>query len=295
MPVVHLVDATYELFRAYFGAPPKTAPDGREVGATRALASSLLFLVREEKATHVACATDHVIRSFRNDLWPGYKTDEGMDPALYDQFPIAEDLMRALGFVVWPMVEFEADDALATGVHRYRSEAEQVIVCTVDKDLAQCVDGDHVIMSDRRRKTTMNQAGVVEKFGVEPSQIPDYLALVGDSADGFPGIRGFGAKSAAAVLGAFGRIEDVPERADGWPRSVRGAAKLAATLADDKEHALLFKRLATLRTDAPIREPLVALEWQGPTPELEALTAQLGFPDLAARARELAERVARGR
>ncbi len=291
MPSVHLVDATYELFRAYFGAPPKTAPDGREVGAARALGSSLLYLVREERATHVACATDQVIRSFRNDLWPGYKTDEGMDPALYGQFPIAEDLMRALGFVVWPMVEFEADDALAAGVARYRAEAEQVVVCTVDKDLAQCVDADHVIMSDRRRKTTMNQAGVVEKFGVLPAQIPDYLALVGDTADGYPGIRGFGAKSAAAVLGAFGRIEDVPESPDGWPRTVRGAAKLAATLADERDHALLFKRLATLRTDVPITEPLDALRWRGPTPELRPLTEALGFPDLATRADDLAARL----
>ncbi|HTJ82853.1 MAG TPA: 5'-3' exonuclease H3TH domain-containing protein [Polyangiaceae bacterium] len=290
-PTIHLVDATYELFRAYFGAPPRTAPDGREVGATRGLALSLLYLLREERATHVACATDHVIRSFRNRLWPGYKTDEGMDPALYGQFQIAEDVMRAMGFVVWPMVEHEADDALATGVHRFGDACEHIVVCTVDKDLAQTVDGSRVIMSDRRRKTTMDEAGVVAKFGVAPRQIPDLLALVGDTADGYPGIPGFGMKSAAAALVAFGRIEDIPEDPAKWPKTVRGAARLAETLRDQREHAMLFKDLATLRLDVPMTETVADLEWRGPTAELAPLSESLGFGDLF----ERAEAVARAR
>lgn len=280
---VHLVDATYELFRSYFGAPPKTAPDGREVGAVRGLMSTLLYLLREEGATHVGCATDHVIRSFRNELWPYYKTEEGIAPDLWAQFPLAEDAMRALGFVVWPMVEFEADDALAAATAKFAPACEQVVICTVDKDLAQCVDDTHVILSDRRRKQTLDQAGVVAKFGVEPKQIPDFLALVGDTSDGYPGLPGFGAKGAAAIVRAFGSIEDIPLDAATWPKELRGAARLAATFAEGRDAALLFKKLATLRTDAPIPESLEDLRWRGPSQELEAFCKEIGSTDILGR------------
>ncbi len=283
MTRVHLVDATYELFRTWFGAPPMRSPDGREVGAVRGLLATLIYLVTKEEATHVGCATDHVIRSFRNDLWPGYKTDEGVPEDLMRQFPIAEDVMRAFGLVVWPMVDFEADDGLATAVARYRGEASQIVICTVDKDLAQCVEGARVVMSDRRRKIVLDEDGVVAKFGVRPAQIPDYLALVGDTADGYPGIPGFGAKTAALVLGAFGSIEEVPASAAAWPKQVRGASRLAATLAEQRDLALLFKRLATLRTDAPVTESLADLEWRGARPELRDLCRELGFTELVER------------
>jgi 5'-3' exonuclease len=280
---VHLVDATYELFRAHFGAPPHRAPDGREMGAVRGLASTLVVLLRDEGATHVGCATDHVIRSFRNELWPGYKTEEGIPPEIWAQFPIAEDVMRAMGFVVWPMIELEADDAIATAADRYAGGAERVVICSVDKDLTQCVRGSHVVHLDRRRKILLDEDGVRAKFGVAPRQIPDYLALVGDTADGYPGIPGFGAKSAAAVVSAFGRLEDIPSDPAAWPKSVRGAARLAATLAESRDAALLFKRLATLRTDAPLTESLSDLAWRGPRPELVEVCAALGFADLAAK------------
>lgn len=283
MAVLTLVDATYELFRAYFGAPPRTAPDGREVGASRGLVASLVVLLRDEGATHVGCATDHVVESFRNELYPGYKTGEGMDPALYGQFPIIEDLMRALGLVVWPMVEFEADDALATAAFRFADRAERVQLATVDKDLAQCVRGDHVVMVDRRRKTTMDERGVEEKFGVGPALIADYLALIGDAADGYPGLPGWGAKSAAAVLSAHGPIEQIPDDPSAWKAKVRGADKLARTLAERRDEAMLFKKLATLRTDAPVNERFEDLEWKGARPELVTLTRELGFEDVCER------------
>lgn len=283
MAVLTLVDATYELFRAYFGAPPRTAPDGREVGASRGLVASLVVLLRDEGATHVGCATDHVVESFRNELYPGYKTGEGMDPALYAQFPIIEDLMRALGLVVWPMVEFEADDALATAAFRFADRAERVQLATVDKDLAQCVRGDHVVMVDRRRKTTMDERGVEEKFGVGPALIADYLALIGDAADGYPGLPGWGAKSAAAVLSAHGPIEQIPDDPSAWKAKVRGADKLARTLAERRDEAMLFKKLATLRTDAPVNERFEDLEWKGARPELVTLTRELGFEDVCER------------
>lgn len=282
-PKVHLIDGTYELFRAWFGAPPKKSPAGREVGATRALLSTLFYLLREEKATHVGCATDHVIRSFRNDLWPTYKTDDGIAPELYGQFQLAEDAMRAAGFVVWPMVEFEADDALATAAQRYGAEAAQVVICTVDKDLAQCVEGDRVIMSDRRRKALMNEAGVRAKFGVSPKQIPDYLALVGDSADGYPGVPGFGAKTAALLLEAFGSIEAIPDDPATWPAKVRGKETLAETLRGLRDDAARMKVVATLRFDVPLTETFAELEWRGARPELRELTRELGFPELCDR------------
>jgi len=280
---VHLVDATYELFRAFFGAPPKQAPDGREIGGVRGLMATLIYLLQTEGATHVGCATDHVIRSFRNDLWPGYKTEEGIADVLWQQFPIAEDAMRALGFVVWPMVDFEADDALATSAALLAPVCDQVVICTVDKDLAQCVRGDHVILRDRRRKTDLNEDGVKAKFGVAPVQIPDYLALVGDTADGYPGIPGFGSKSAAALLRAFGSIDAIPDDPAKWPKEVRGAPRLASTLSESREHAALFKRLATLRTDAPATQTLDELRWRGPSPDLGAFCHALGISDLVDR------------
>lgn len=283
MPSVHLVDLTYELFRSYFGAPPKKAPDGREVGASRGIVSTLAYLLREEGATHVACATDHVIRSFRNDLFGGYKTEEGMPSELHAQFPIIEQLTVAMGIVLWPMIEFEADDALAAGAAKFAPDADRVHICTVDKDLAQCVRADHVIMVDRRRKSTLNEDGVREKFGVSPQQIPDFLALVGDTADGYPGITGFGKKTAAAVLVKFGSIEAIPADASTWPKEARGSVSLAATLEAQRDDAMLYKRLATLRIDVPIRESLADLEWKGATPKLRELTAELGFPDVCAR------------
>lgn len=283
MNCVHLVDATYELFRAFFGAPPKTAPDGREVGAVRGLLATLVYLLRNEGATHVGCATDHVIRSFRNDLWPGYKTEEGIPEVLWSQFSLAEDAMRALGLVVWPMVDFEADDALATSAARLAPECDQVVICTVDKDLAQCVRGREVIVRDRMRKKDLDEEAVLAKFGVSPPQIPDYLALVGDTADGYPGLTGFGSKSAAALIRAFGSLEAIPIDASRWPREVRGAARLCATLEEQRDQALLFKKLATLRTDAPATESLDELRWRGPRPELRSFCKALGFEDLVDR------------
>ena len=284
-PKLHLVDATYELFRAYFGVPSARAPDGREVGATRGILSTLLHLCQEERATHVACATDHVIRSFRNQLYAGYKTEEGVPADLLEQFPLAEEAMAALGLVVWPMVEFEADDALAAGAARFFQQTEQVILATPDKDLAQCVRGRSVVMLDRRRKTTLDEDGVRAKFGVSPRSIPDWLALVGDSADGYPGLPGWGERSAAAVLSRYPTIEAVPRSAAQWTVRVRGAERLAATLAERRDEALLYRRLATLREDAPLAESLEELEWRGARPELRDLCARLGFEELVTRVR----------
>ncbi|MCC6522108.1 MAG: flap endonuclease [Polyangiaceae bacterium] len=282
-PRVHLVDATYELFRSWFGAPPARAPDGREVGAVRGLAATLLRLVRDEGATHVGCATDHVVRSFRNDLYAGYKTDEGVPPALLAQFELAEELMRALGFVVWAMVDFEADDALATAAARYAPLASQVLVASPDKDLAQCVRGTHVVQLDRRKGLVLDEAAVLAKHGVPPVSIPDWLALVGDSADGYPGLPGWGAKSAAAVLRVHGHLEDIPADPAEWRVAVRGAPRLAATLAAGRDEAALYKTLATLRLDAPVPEPLAELAWQGARPELRELAPALGLEGLLAR------------
>jgi 5'-3' exonuclease len=244
---------------------------------------SLLYLLREEGATHVACATDHVVRSFRNDLYAGYKTEAGVPAELLGQFPLVEEAMRALGLVVWPMVEFEADDALASGAARYADDAEQVLVATPDKDLAQCVRGSRVVMLDRRRKAVLDEAGVREKFGVPPASIPDWLALVGDSADGYPGLPGWGARSAAALLSRYGHLEDVPDSAAAWDVRVRGAERLAATLAERRDEAALYKRPATLREDVPLAESLADLEWRGARPELRELCARLGFERLPER------------
>jgi 5'-3' exonuclease len=283
MPKVHLVDATYELFRAWFAVPSKKAPDGREVGATRGVLFTLLYLCRDEGATHVACATDHVVRSFRNELYPGYKTELGVPEDLLAQFPLVEEAMAAAGFVVWPMIEFEADDALAAGAARFADQAEQVVIATPDKDLAQCVRGQQVVMLDRRRKKTMDEDGVRAKFGVPPKSIADWLALVGDSADGYPGLPGWGERSAAVVLSKYGRIEDIPDSARAWEVSVRGADRLAATLVERRQEALLYKRLATLREDVPLKESLEDLEWRGTRPEFRAFCERLGLDGLPQR------------
>jgi 5'-3' exonuclease len=277
---VHLVDGTYELFRAYYGAPSATAPDGREVGATRGFLRSLALLVKSGEATHVAVAFDHVIESFRNDLYPGYKTGDGIEPALWAQFPLVERAAAALGLVVWPMVEFEADDALAAAAARFAGDpaVEQVVIASPDKDLTQCVRGTRVVCLDRMRRTTLDEAGVTAKFGVPPASIPDWLALVGDSADGYPGLPGWGPKSSATVLARWRRLEDIPASAAAWQVKVRGADGLAATLAARRDEALLYRRLATLRADVPLRESLEDLRWRGPDrAALAALCDELGM------------------
>jgi 5'-3' exonuclease len=273
---VHLIDGTFELFRSYYGAPGSKAPDGREVGATRGLMRSLAALLARPDVTHVACAFDHVIESFRNRLFDGYKTGEGIEPDLFAQFGLAERATRALGVTTWPMEEFEADDALAAGAARYAHEAGQVVLCSPDKDLAQCVRGEQVVCWDRIRDRVLDGPGVVEKFGVPPESIPDYLALVGDTADGIPGIPRWGAKSTAAVLARYGRLEDIPDDASDWDVKVRGAAALAANLAAAREDALLYRTLATLRTDVPLKESLQNLRYRGPDDTLAALCEEVG-------------------
>jgi 5'-3' exonuclease len=263
---LHLIDGTYELFRSFFGAPPATAPDGREVGASRGLLRSMLALLREPNVTHVAIAFDHVIESFRNELYEGYKTGAGIDPALWAQFPIAEQLSDALGLVVWPMIEFEADDALATAAARWADAegVEQVLVCSPDKDLGQCVRGDKVVLFDRRRQELYDAARIEEKFGVAPASIPDLLALVGDTADGIPGIPRWGMKSAAAVLRCYAHIDAIPDDASAWSVKIRGAAALAESLRAQRDNASLYRTLATLRTDVPLPQRDVdELRWRG--------------------------------
>jgi 5'-3' exonuclease len=282
---IHLVDGTYELFRAHYGAPPKKAPDGRQVGATAGLLNSLLTLITKSGATHIGCAFDHVIESFRNELYPGYKTSEGVDQDLLDQFPLAERAAAALGVVVWPMVEFEADDALATAAMRFQKSAkvEQVILCSPDKDLAQLVSGDRIVCWDRRREIVYDEAGVQEKYGVPPASIPDYLALVGDSADGYPGVSGWGAKSTAAVLSRYGHIESIPANHLEWGLTPGRALRLAENLKAHQEEAILFRRLATLRLDVPIKEKLGDLEWRGARQELKGICQEMGAKTLPGR------------
>ncbi len=277
---IHLVDGTYELFRAHFALPSISAPDGREVGAVRGLVQTLINLLRQPDVTHVAVAFDTEILSFRNDLFDGYKTGEGAPPELVDQFPLAERAAAALGLVVWPMTEFEADDALGAAAVRWQDapEIEQIVLCSPDKDLAQVVRGDRVVTLDRRREIVTNEAGVWDKFGVAPASIPDYLGLVGDSADGIPGIPRWGAKGAAQVLSHYTHIERIPPDAADWTVNVRGAKSLAASLTDNMEAALLYRQLATLRLDVPIAEDLPALQWQGaPQETYQTLCDELGF------------------
>jgi 5'-3' exonuclease len=286
---VHLVDGTYELFRHFFGAPPHRNAAGDEVAAVRGVVSSVLQLLGEG-ATHVGVATDHVIESFRNDLWPGYKTGAGVDPDLWSQAWPLESALRALGVLVWPMVELEADDALASGaaVADDDPEVEQVVICTPDKDLGQCVRGTRVVQLDRRKDLVIDEGGVAAKFGVGPASIPDYLALVGDSADGFPGLAGWGAKSAATVLGRWGHLEEIPADPGDWDVAVRSAPKLATTLLDCRDEALLFKDLATLRIDRSLLTGVDELRWQGPTTDFAEVCAALDAPGIARRAEALA-------
>jgi len=286
---VHLVDGTYELFRHFFAVPATKGADGVEVAAIQGVLGSILYLI-EGGATHVGVATDHVIESFRNDLWPGYKTSAGIDPTLLAQFHPLEVALESMGVVVFPMVEFEADDALAAAAATAAADphVEQVLICTPDKDLAQCVRGTRVVQFDRRARQVRDEAGVVAKFGVPPASIPDYLALVGDSADGYPGLPGWGAKSAAAVLARYGRLEDIPERASAWDVPVRGAAALSATFNAQREEAELFRVLATLRGDAPAIETVDQLRWTGPRADFEAVTRAIALPSLLTRAQAAA-------
>ncbi|MDJ0849306.1 MAG: 5'-3' exonuclease H3TH domain-containing protein [Myxococcota bacterium] len=287
---VHLVDGTYELFRHYFALPEHVNQGGQEVGATRGVVGSVLSLL-EEGATHVAVATDHVVESFRNDLYPGYKTGEGIEEALHSQFGVLEEALESAGVKVWAMVEHEADDGLASGAALAAADerVEQVLICTPDKDLAQCVEGRRVVQLDRRKNELRDAKGVEAKFGVPPASIPDYLALVGDAADGFPGLPGWGAKSTATVLARYGHLEAIPESADDWDVKPRGAAKLAATLAASREDALLFRTLATLVRDVEGLGDVDELEWCGPTDGFEELCREtLESPALAARARRIA-------
>ena len=275
---IHLVDGTYELFRYYFGAPGAVAADGSEVGATRGLLRSLLTLLTETDVSHVACAFDHVIESFRNDLFSGYKTSEGVPANLMAQFPLAERVAHALGLVVWPMVEFEADDALATAAKRYSAspDVEQVLICTPDKDMAQCVRGSRVVCFDRMRRLTIDEAAVIAKFGVSPVSIPDWLALVGDAADGIPGVPRWGSKSASALLARYDHLEAIPDDATQWDVAVRGAASLGRSLREHRQEALLYRRLATLRTDVPLAEQIDDLRWRGALrPELTQLCREI--------------------
>lgn len=269
---VYLVDGTYELFRHYFAVPKARDANGREVGAVRGVLASLLAMMRDG-VTHVGVATDHVIESFRNNLWHGYKTGEGVEPDLLSQFPILEEVLTAAGIVVWPMIEFEADDALASAAALAATDAqvEQVVICTPDKDLAQSVRGSRVVQLVRRTNVTIDEAGVVAKFGVPPASIPDYLALVGDSADGYPGLPGWGAKSSATVLAKFGHIESIPPSPRDWGVNVANSATLADVLVTRRKEALLFRTLATLRTDIPLFKSVDELRWTGPTPAFDAI------------------------
>jgi 5'-3' exonuclease len=288
--IVHLVDGTFELFR-YFMSPAATydrsAPP--ELRAVRGVVGSVLGML-EDGATHLGVATDHVIESFRNALWPGYKTGEGIDPLLFAQFEPLEDALGVLGVAVWPMVEFEADDALAAAAALADADTrvDRVVICTPDKDLAQCVRGDRVVQLDRRTRALRDASGVQQKFGVAPASIPDWLALVGDAADGFPGLPGWGPASASAVLARYAHLDRIPPLASAWDVSPRGAARLAATLAEQRERALLFRVLATLRTDAPVSPDVDALHWTGPRPDFATWSERLGSPALHERATHLA-------
>ena len=281
---LHLVDGTYELFRAHFAMPPLSSPDGRPVAAVRGLVQTLLLLLRQPDVTHLACAFDHVIESFRNDLFPAYKDGRGIPEELAAQFDLAEEAVQALGLTVWPMMEFEADDALATAAVRWQSdpEVDQVVICSPDKDLCQLVSGDRVVCLDRRREIVLDEPAVIKKFGVRPGSIPDYLALVGDSADGIPGIPRWGAGGTAKVLAHYGHIEDIPAGSEEWGVQVRGAKVLAQNLSEMREEAILYKKLATLRTDVPISEVFSDMRWRGiPTPDFRAFCEGQGFTRLA--------------
>lgn len=292
---LHLVDATFELFRAYYSRPPRRAPDGRPVNAVQGLVDSMLSLLREDDLSHIGAATDFVIESWRNDLFPAYKSSAGIDPDLLAQFRDAERALAALGMVVWPMVEDEADDAIATAVARFGHDArlEQIVICSVDKDLSQLVDGERIVLRDRMRRITYDEAGVIEKFGVPPASIPDYLALVGDSSDGYPGLPGWGAKSAALVLARFGHIDAIPSSVLDWELDIRNASRLATTLSERRDEALLYRTLATLNRDSNIGDTnatLDALEWRGvPREPFIGLCDELGFDTVRERVHRWAD------
>ncbi len=273
---IYLVDGTYELFRHYYALPSAHDAEGREVAAVRGVLASVLGMIKAG-ATHIAVATDHVIESFRNGLWPGYKTGDGIEPDLLAQFPLLEEVLTAAGVPLWAMVEFEADDALAAAAVAAAADSrvERVIICTPDKDLAQCVSGTRIVQLNRRTRLTMDETGVIKKFGVSPASIPDYLALVGDSADGYPGLQGWGAKSSAAVLAKFFHLESIPDDAREWHVNVANASTLASTLSRDRQRALLFRTLATLRTDIPLFDNIDQLRWNGPVPGFDTMAAAL--------------------
>jgi len=273
---VYLIDGTYELFRHYYAMPSAVDRDGREVGAVRGVLASLLGMMTA-RSTYIGVATDHVIESFRNTLWPGYKTGEGIEPRLLAQFPILEDVLSALGVALWPMVEYEADDALASAAVKAAADprVHRVLVCTPDKDLAQTVRGTRIVQMDRRARTIRDEAGIVLKFGVPPSSIPDYLALVGDASDGYPGLKGWGAKSTAAVLAKYGHLESIPADWRSWGVNATRPAALSAILEQEREQAFLFRDLATLRTDVPVFDNIGALRWNGPTPAFASIAARL--------------------
>jgi 5'-3' exonuclease len=273
---VYLIDGTYELFRHYFALPQAKDAGGREVAAVRGVLSSVLGMINRD-VTHIGVATDHVIESFRNKLWRGYKTSEGVPANLLSQFPLLEETLTALGVVVWPMVEFEADDALASAAAQCAADerVKRVVICTPDKDLAQCVRGARVVQLNRRTRVIRDEIGTFAKFGVPPASIPDYLALVGDSADGYPGLPGWGAKSTAAVLAKFGHIEAIPADWHEWHVNASNAARLADTLVRERDRALLFRTLATLRTDIPLVSDVDDLRWRGPKPGFKSLAAKL--------------------
>ena len=273
---VHLIDGTYELFRHYYAVPSARDAAGLEVAAVRGVLRSVLGMI-QGGATHVGVATDHVIESFRNELWPGYKNGDGIEPDLLAQFPLLEEVLAAAGVVVWPMVEFEADDALAAAAELAARDprVDRVVICTPDKDLAQSVRGTRVVQMDRRTRTVRDEDGVKAKFGVAPASIPDYLALVGDAADGYPGLPGWGAKSTAGVLSRFARLEDIPDDWRTWNANVTSPASLSRTLLREREQAFLFRRLATLRTDIPLFDNVDALQWKGPTPDFASMAARL--------------------
>jgi 5'-3' exonuclease len=285
---VFLVDGTYELFRHYYGVPPHTTADGAEVAATRGVLWSMQRLL-EQGATHLGVATDHIIESFRNTMWPAYKSSAGMDPRLLSQFGLVEVALQAMGVVVWPMVELEADDALAGAAAAAADDPRvaQVVICTPDKDLGQCVRGTRVVQLDRRRMVVYDEAGVAAKFGVGPASIPDYLALVGDSADGYPGLPGWGARSAATVLARWGHLEEIPDRPADWEVPLRNRPALAATLAARRDEAMLFKDLATLREDRSVLSDTDALRWTGPTEVFAEVCERIDARGLAAAAARL--------
>jgi 5'-3' exonuclease len=286
---IYLVDGTYELFRHFYAVPTHENGRGEEVGATRGVLNSMAGML-ESGVTHIGVATDHVIESFRNNLWPGYKTSEGVDPRLLAQFPLLEEALEAMGITVWPMIELEADDALAGAAASLTrlSKVDRVLICSPDKDLAQCVRNDRVVQLDRRARITRNEAGVVEKFGVAPASIPDYLALVGDSADGYPGLEGWGEKSTAAVLGQYKHLEAIPSDAEHWKAQPRNASRLGTTLRTNFKLALLFRDLATLRTKEPKLSSPEKLHWKGPRARFSEICERIDDPELKDRILPLA-------